>query len=52
MRFAINNLFDQHNTVGIVPGTASNTPQPNDVVTLLPGRSVSLTMTFGYAPHI
>jgi iron complex outermembrane receptor protein len=51
IRFAINNLFDQHNIVGVVPfSTKSNAPSPGDVLTLLPGRSLSITMTFGYAP--
>jgi iron complex outermembrane receptor protein len=51
IRFGINNLFDQHNIVGISGfSTKSNVPSPGDVLTLLPARSVSLTMTFGYAP--
>lgn len=51
VRFAVNNLFDQHNIVGVVPySTKSNVAAPGDVLTLVPGRSVSLTMTFGYAP--
>ena len=52
IRFAINNLFDQHNIVGVAPAsTKSNAPAPGDILTLLPARSISLTMTFGYAPH-
>src|ERR1017187_6688892 len=51
VRFGINNLFDQHNIVGVVPASPkSNAPAPGDILTLLPARSVSLTMTFGYAP--
>ena len=51
VRFAINNLFDQHNIVGVVPfSTKSNGPAPGDILTLVPARSISLTMTFGYAP--
>jgi len=51
LRFGINNLFDQHSIVGVVPfSTTSNQPAPGDVVTLLPGRSVNVTVTFGYAP--
>jgi len=51
IRFTVNNLFDQHNIVGVVPfSTKSNVPSPGDQLTLVPGRSVSLTMTFGYAP--
>jgi len=52
IRFGINNLFDQHNIVGVAPAsTKSNAPAPGDILTLLPARSISLTMTFGYAPH-
>lgn len=51
LKFAINNLFDQHNIVGVVPfSTKSNAPAPGDTLTLLPARSISITMTFGYAP--
>jgi iron complex outermembrane receptor protein len=51
VRFGINNLLDQHNIVGVVPAsTKSNAPAPGDILTLLPARSVSLTVTFGYAP--
>jgi iron complex outermembrane receptor protein len=50
VRFAVNNLFNDHSIVGVNPGTALNTPQPSDILTLLPARSVSVTMTFGYAP--
>jgi iron complex outermembrane receptor protein len=51
IRFAVNNLLDQHNIVGINGfSSKSNAPSPGDVLTLLPARSVSVTMTFGYAP--
>jgi iron complex outermembrane receptor protein len=50
IRFAVNNLFDDHSIVGVNPGTALNTPQPSDILTLVPARSVSVTITFGYAP--
>jgi iron complex outermembrane receptor protein len=51
IRFAVNNLFDQHSIVGVAPAsTKSNAPAPGDILTLLPARSVSITMTFGYAP--
>jgi iron complex outermembrane receptor protein len=53
LRFAINNLFDQHNIVGVAPfSTKSNAPSPGDILTLLPARSVSVTLTFGYAPKL
>lgn len=51
IRFAINNLLDEHNIVGVVPGSKkTNVPGPGDILTLLPARSISITMTFGYAP--
>jgi len=51
IRFGINNLLDQHNIVGVSPASAkSNVPAPGDILTLLPARGISLTMTFGYAP--
>lgn len=50
-RFGVTNLFDQHNIIGVVPASAkSNLPAPGDTLTLMAGRSVSLTATFGYAP--
>jgi len=37
IRFAINNLLDQHNIVGVVPfSTKSNAPAAGDQLTLLP----------------
>ena len=52
IRFGINNLLDQHSVVGIgAASTKSNVPAPGDILTLLPARSISITMTFGYAPH-
>jgi iron complex outermembrane receptor protein len=52
IRFGINNLLDQHSVVGIAAAsTKSNVPAPGDILTLLPARSISITMTFGYAPH-
>jgi iron complex outermembrane recepter protein len=51
IRFAINNLLDKHSIVGVTPAsTASNIAAPGDVLTLLPARSFSMTVTFGYAP--
>lgn len=51
LRFAVNNLFDSHNVTGINGfSSKSNAPSPGDVLTLLPARSVSLTLTCGYAP--
>ena len=52
---AVNNLFDNHNIVGIAPGNGPTAsvpfaPSGGDLLTLLPGRSVMLTLTVGYAP--
>jgi len=50
-RVGINNLFDRHNIVGVSPASASsNLPAPGDFLTLMAGRSISVAMTFGYAP--
>ena len=52
IRFAVNNLANNHAIVGVVPAsTVSNAAAPGDTLTLLPARSVSMTMTFGYAPR-
>ncbi|HWE52147.1 MAG TPA: TonB-dependent receptor [Bryobacteraceae bacterium] len=53
--FAVNNLFDKHNLVGVTPGVsptlaAPYVQSPNDQLNLLPGRSFSITVTGGYAP--
>jgi iron complex outermembrane receptor protein len=51
IRLGINNLWDNHSIVGVNPAsTATSVASPNDILTLLPARSVSLTVTFGYAP--
>jgi iron complex outermembrane receptor protein len=52
---AVNNLADSHNIVGITPFTAATStvafaPNPGDQLNLLPGRSVMVTFTVGYAP--
>ncbi len=53
---AVNNLFDKHNIVGIAPGTGPTAavpfaPSGGDLLTLLPGRSVMVSLTVGYAPR-
>jgi iron complex outermembrane receptor protein len=53
---AVNNLADNHNVVGITPAiaatsTAAFVPNPGDLLNLLPGRSVMVTLTVGYAPR-
>jgi len=51
IRLAVNNLLDKHSIVGVSPASATTSvASPNDILTLLPARSVSLTVTFGYAP--
>jgi iron complex outermembrane recepter protein len=52
---AVNNLADSHNIVGITPAiaataTAPYVQNPGDLLNLLPGRSVMVTFTAGYAP--
>ncbi|HUB83945.1 MAG TPA: TonB-dependent receptor [Bryobacteraceae bacterium] len=53
---AVNNLADSHNIVGITPATAAApgslyAPNGNDLLNILPGRSVMLTFTAGWAPR-
>jgi iron complex outermembrane recepter protein len=51
-RLSVNNLFDQHNITSVtqvVKGPVY-TPGPGDTLGLLPGRSITLTITFGYSP--
>ena len=52
---AVNNLFDNHNITGIAPATAATAavpfaPAAGDLLTLLPGRSLVVSLTVGYAP--
>jgi outer membrane receptor protein involved in Fe transport len=56
IQLAVNNLGDSHSLVGLTPGvgpTASTayTQSPLDQLNLMPGRSISLTITGGYAPR-
>jgi iron complex outermembrane receptor protein len=52
IRLTINNVFDKHSIVSVKPAsTASNLPAPNDQITMLAARSVSLSLTFGVAPR-
>ncbi len=56
IQLAINNITDSHQLVGVTPATAATTsvayaPNPGDQLNLLPGRSISLTITGGYAPR-
>jgi iron complex outermembrane recepter protein len=52
---AVNNLANSHNLVGITPGiaptlTAHYVESPSDLLNLLPGRSIMVTFTAGWAP--
>lgn len=56
IQLAINNLANNHNIVGVTPATAATTSAPyvqnsGDLVNLLPGRSITITITGGYAPR-
>lgn len=53
---AINNLTDNHAIVGVTPGIAATAavpymPSPGDLLNLMPGRSVMVTFTAGWAPR-
>jgi iron complex outermembrane receptor protein len=53
---AVNNLANSHNIVGITPATAPTASahyaeNPSDLLNLLPGRSVMVTFTVGWAPR-
>ncbi len=55
IQLAINNLANSHNVVGVTPAvaataTASYVQNPGDLLNLLPGRSITITFTGGYAP--
>ena len=48
VRLAINNLTDSHAITAVTPAsTKSNAPAPGDVLTLMGGRSVSVSFTVG-----
>ena len=56
IQLAVNNLADSHNIVGVTPAIkptvlAPYVSNPGDQVNLLPGRSITLTITGGYAPR-
>jgi iron complex outermembrane receptor protein len=51
LQFGVNNLFDTHAIVGIASATAgssSATPNKADLLTVTPGRSISLTATLDF----
>jgi iron complex outermembrane receptor protein len=48
LRLAVNNLTDSHAITAVSPAsTSTSAPSANDVLTLMSGRSVSLSMTVG-----
>jgi iron complex outermembrane receptor protein len=53
---AVNNLANSHNLVGVTPAvtptlSAPYVQNPSDLLNLLPGRSVMVTFTAGFAPR-
>ncbi len=51
IRLAVNNLTNSHAITGVAPASAkSNLPAPGDVLTLMAGRSVSVSLTVGFSP--
>jgi len=56
VQLAVNNLTNSHNIVGITPAiaataTAPFVPNSGDLLNLMPGRSITLTVTGGWAPR-
>ncbi len=56
LALSVNNLFDQHSIYGVTAATAATAgvayaQSPNDQLLMLPGRSVMLTLTAGFAPR-
>ena len=45
VQLAVNNLFDKHNIIGISGSGSDSNPLAGDLITTLPARSVSLTLT-------
>jgi iron complex outermembrane receptor protein len=51
LRFAVNNLTNSHAITAVTPAsTKSNLPAPGDILTLMSGRSVSVSLTVGFEP--
>jgi iron complex outermembrane receptor protein len=53
LRFGVTNLFDQHNIIAVTPAKAAAVfvPADGDVLSMMAGRSLSITATFGYSPE-
>jgi iron complex outermembrane receptor protein len=51
VRLSVNNLFDKHNITAVKPALkGAFVPNGNDIINVLAGRSVSLTLTVGLSP--
>jgi iron complex outermembrane receptor protein len=53
---AANNIFNNHNVVGVTPAiaatsTAAYVPNSGDLLNMLPGRSIMITIQAGWAPR-
>ena len=52
VRLAVNNLTDSHAITAVSAASAkSNAAAPGDILTLMPGRSVSVSLTLGFSPR-
>lgn len=59
-RLSVNNLFDNNNIVGVTQAfntfasvtAATYQPGPADLLTTLPGRSITMTVTLGFSPRL
>ncbi|MGE5243178.1 MAG: TonB-dependent receptor, partial [Betaproteobacteria bacterium] len=52
IRLSVTNLFDDHSIVFVKPASkSSSAPAPGDLLTLVAGRSISLTFTVGFSPR-
>jgi len=52
IRFAVNNLIDSHAITAVTPASVnSNSPAAGDILTLMGGRSVSVSLTVGVSPR-
>ncbi|PRC93826.1 TonB-dependent receptor [Solimicrobium silvestre] len=48
VQLAVNNLFDKHNITGISGSGSDSNPLAGDFITMLPARSVALTVTVDF----
>jgi iron complex outermembrane receptor protein len=49
IQFGVNNLFDKHSIVGVTPvSDTTSAPSPDDTLTLLPARSISLALSLDF----